>query len=347
MSVFDSPSFDSHELVQFATDVKTGLRTIIAVHSTALGPACGGCRLWNYSNSSEALEDALRLSRGMSYKNAMADIPLGGGKAVIIASPSEKTTDLMRAFGRVVNSLGGRYITAEDVGVTVQDMVVVAEETAYVHGLPSDKSAGGDPSPFTAQGVFLGMKAALKHRFNQTDFKGARVLVQGVGSVGYNLCKLLHAAGADISIADINRHKLERVQNEMAAKIVAIDELHDLDVDIFAPCAMGAVLNEATIPKLKAKIIAGGANNQLARPEHGNLIKERGILYAPDYVINAGGIINVYSEMAGLSQESVCEKVSRIYQTTLTIFEQAQSRNLSSDKVADEMAWNIIHKQAD
>jgi leucine dehydrogenase len=346
MSVFDSPSFDSHELVQFATDVSTGLRTIIAVHSSALGPACGGCRLWNYPNSADALEDALRLSRGMSYKNALADIPLGGGKAVIIANPAEKTKDLMRAFGRVVNSLGGRYITAEDVGVTVEDMVAVAEETRYVHGLPNDKSAGGDPSPYTAQGVFLGMKAALKHRLNSTDFTGVRVLVQGVGNVGFNLCKLLHAAGAEISISDINKNNLERVLGTMPARVVAVDQLHSETVDIFAPCAMGAVLNEATIPKLKAKIIAGGANNQLARPEHGQLLKEKGILYAPDYVINAGGIINVYSEMAGLSRESVCEKVSRIYETTLSVFEQAQSRNLSSDKVADEMAWNVIHKQA-
>ncbi len=346
MSVFDSPSFDSHELVQFATDVSTGLRTIIAVHSTALGPACGGCRLWNYPNSSAALEDALRLSRGMSYKNALADIPLGGGKAVIIANPADKTRDLMRAFGRVVNKLGGRYITAEDVGVTVEDMVTVAEETKYVHGLPNDQRAGGDPSPYTAQGVFLGMKAALKQRFNQTDFKDVTVLVQGVGNVGYNLCKLLHAAGAEISIADINKHNILRVLDEMPAKVVAIDELHAENIDIFAPCAMGAILNEATIPKLKAKIIAGGANNQLASPEDGKLIKDRGILYAPDYVINAGGIINVYSEMAGLSRESVCEKVSRIYETTLSVFEQAQSRNLSSDVVADEMAWNIIHKQA-
>jgi leucine dehydrogenase len=346
MSVYDSPSFDAHELVHFETDARTGLQTIIAVHSTSLGPACGGCRLWNYPTSADALEDALRLSRGMSYKNAMADIPLGGGKAVIISRAQDKSPELMRAFGRVVDSLGGRYVTAEDVGVSVDDMVVVAEETSFVHGLPKDNSAGGDPSPYTAQGVFLGMKAALKHRFNHTDFQGVRVLVQGVGHVGYNLCKLLHKAGAEISIADVSHKHLKHVSDEIPVKIVAVDELHKDPVDIFAPCALGAVLNDSTIPRLKAKIIAGGANNQLSRPEHGMMIKDRGILYAPDYVINAGGIINVWSEMAGLSSESVCEKVSRIYNTTLKVLEEAESRDLPTDKVADEMACEIIQQKA-
>jgi len=346
MSVYDSPSFDAHELVHFETDVRTGLQTIIAVHSTALGPACGGCRLWNYPTSADALEDALRLSRGMSYKNAMADIPLGGGKAVIISRAQDKSPELMRAFGRVVESLGGRYVTAEDVGVSVDDMVAVAEETSFVHGLPKHNCAGGDPSPYTAQGVFLGMKAALKHRFNHTDFRGVRVLVQGVGHVGYNLCKLLHEAGAEISITDVSHKHLQHVSDEIPVRIVPVDELHKDPVDIFAPCALGAVLNDSTIPRLNTRIIAGGANNQLSRPEHGMMIKDRGILYAPDYVINAGGIINVWSEMAGLSRESVCEKVSRIYDTTLKVLEEAEARDLPTDKVADEMAYGIIQQKA-
>lgn len=346
MSVFDSPSFDEHELVHFEVDSGTGLRTIIAIHSTALGPACGGCRLWNYQSSHAALEDVLRLSRGMSYKNALADIPLGGGKAVIIAEPEKKTPELMRAFGRIVESLEGRYITAEDVGVTVEDMQFVAEKTSYVHGLPHEHSAGGDPSPYTAQGVYQGMKAALKHRFDQSDFAGVRVLVQGVGSVGYNLCKLLHASGAQVFVTDINDRKAQRVRSELPVEIVPADDFLSLEVDIFSPCAMGAVLNDETIPALTAKIVAGGANNQLAEPAHGEMLRDRGILYAPDYVINAGGIINVFSEMKHLPSESVCIKVARIFDTTLKIFEEADARGLASDQVADEMAQAVIQSKS-
>jgi leucine dehydrogenase len=342
MSVFDSPSFDAHELVHFEVDSGTGLRTIIAVHSTALGPACGGCRLWNYPNSDSALEDVLRLSRGMSYKNALADIPLGGGKAVILAEQKQKTPDLMRAFGRIVESLEGRYITAEDVGVAVQDMQYVAEKTSYVHGLPHENSAGGDPSPYTARGVYLGMKAALKHRFNQTDFTGVRVFVQGAGSVGYNLCKLLHNSGAEVFVTDINDRKLQRVQAELPVTILPVDNCLDQQVDIFSPCAMGAVLNDESIPLLKADIVAGGANNQLARPEHGEMLRSRDILYAPDYVINAGGIINVWSEIEHLSCESVSAKIAKIYDTTLQVLEQAKCQARPSNLVADEMAVQII-----
>jgi leucine dehydrogenase len=346
MSVFDSPSFDGHEQVHFEVDHGTGLRTIIAIHSTALGPACGGCRLWNYNSSHAALEDVLRLSRGMSYKNALADIPLGGGKAVIIAEPEQKTPDLMRAFGRIVESLEGRYITAEDVGITVEDMQFVAEKTSHVNGLPHQHSAGGDPSPYTAQGVFEGMKAALMHRFGQSDFKGIRVLVQGAGSVGYNLCKLLHASGAEVLVTDIDDCKLQRVSSELAVEIVPVDDFLRPEIDIYAPCAMGAVLNDETIPALTAQIVAGGANNQLAKPEHGEMLRERGILYAPDYVINAGGIINVWSEMERLSCEAVSAKIARIYGTTLQVFEAADARGLASDQVADEMAEAVIRSKA-
>jgi leucine dehydrogenase len=346
MSVFESPSFDEHELVHFALDSVTGLQAVIAVHSTALGSACGGCRLWSYRNSEEALEDALRLSRGMSYKNALAGIPLGGGKAVIMGEPSMKTPDLMRAFGRVVERLGGCYITAEDVGVTVQDMQYVAEETRYVHGLPHEHSAGGDPSPYTAQGVFLGMKAALVHRMGQADFKGIRVLVQGVGNVGFNLCKLLHAAGAELIVADINEQNLRRVKALLPVKVVDVDDLLSQEADIYSPNALGAVLNEQTIPVLKSRIVAGGANNQLAKEQHGELLRERGILYAPDYVINSGGIINVWSEMESLPRESVCDKVSGIYDTTLKIFKKADEQGATSNQVADEMALALIRGKA-
>jgi len=346
MSVFESPSFDKHELVHFASDSVTGLQTIIAVHSTALGSACGGCRLWSYPSSDEALEDALRLSRGMSFKNALAGIPLGGGKAVIMAEPGMKTPELMRAFGRVVESLGGRYITAEDVGVTVQDMQYVAEQTRYVHGLPHENRAGGDPSPYTAQGVFLGMKAALVHRFGRSDFHGIRVLVQGVGNVGFNLCKLLHAAGAELIVADINETNLERVKASLPVTVVGVENLMAQPADIFSPCALGAVLNDKTIPILNSQIVAGGANNQLANEKHGELLRQRGILYAPDYVINSGGIINVWSEMESLPRESVCDKVSKIYETTLKIFEKADEQGSTSNRVADAMAVALIHGKA-
>ena len=346
MSVFESPSFDEHELVHFACDTVTGLQAVIAVHSTALGSACGGCRFWSYPNSEEALKDALRLSRGMSYKNAMAGIPLGGGKAVIMGEPGMKTPDLMRAFGRVVERLGGCYITAEDVGVTVQDMQYVAEETRYVHGLPHEHSAGGDPSPYTAQGVFLGMKAALLHQMGKADFKGVRVLVQGVGNVGFNLCKLLHAAGAELIVADINDQNLRRVKALLPVKIVDVEDLLAQEADIYSPCALGAVLNEQTIPVLKSRIVAGGANNQLAEARHGELLRQRGILYAPDYVINSGGIINVWSEMKSLPRESVCDKVSGIYDTTLEIFKKADELGATSNQVADEMALALIHGKA-
>jgi leucine dehydrogenase len=346
MSVFDSPSFDGHELVHFEVDSGTGLRTIIAVHSTVLGPACGGCRLWNYQTSHAALEDVLRLSRGMSYKNALADIPLGGGKAVIIGEPEAKTPDLMRAFGRIVESLEGRYITAEDVGITVEDMQIVAETTSHVHGLPHQHSAGGDPSPYTARGVYQGMKAALKHRYGQTEFKGVKVLVQGAGSVGYNLCKLLHASGAEVLVTDIDDCKVQRVKAELPVKVVQVDDFLASQIDIFAPCAMGAVLNDETIPALTAQIVAGGANNQLAKPEHGEMLRARGILYAPDYVINSGGIINVWSEMEHLSCEAVGTKISRIYDTTLKVLEEADARGLASNQVADEMAETVIRSKA-
>lgn len=346
MSVFESPSFDQHELVHFASDSVTGLQTIIAVHSTALGSACGGCRLWSYNNSEEALEDALRLSRGMSYKNALAGIPLGGGKAVIMAEPHMKTPALMRAFGRVVDSLRGRYITAEDVGVTVRDMQYVAEETRYVHGLPHEDRAGGDPSPYTAQGVFLGMKAALQHRFGRTDFHGVRVLIQGVGNVGFNLCKLLHAAGAELIVADINEANLIKVQAKVPVKIVAVEDLMAQEADIFSPCALGAILNDKTIPDLKSRIVAGGANNQLAKDDDGELLRQRGILYAPDYVINSGGIINVWSEIMSLPRESVCERVNRIFDTTLEVFREADEQGSTSNQVADQMALAVIHAKA-
>ncbi len=346
MSVFDSPSFDGHELVHFEVDAATGLRTIVAVHSTVLGPACGGCRLWDYPSSHEALEDVLRLARGMSYKNALANVPLGGGKAVILAKPEQKTPELMRAFGRIVESLGGRYITAEDVGVTVEDMQFIAESTSYVHGLPHEHGVGGDPSPYTAQGVFQGMKAALKYRYNRSDFAGIKVLVQGVGNVGYHLCKILHAQGAKLFVTDVNDSKLQRVAAKLPVTIIPADNFLAQEVDIFSPCALGATLNAETIPALKAQIVAGCANNQLAKPEHGELLRERGILYAPDYVVNAGGIINVWGEIAQLSRESVCTRITNIYDTTLQIFDQAETQEKPCAQIADKMAQAVIRNKA-
>ena len=345
MSVFGHPEYDSHESVHFFDDTATGLKAIIAIHSTALGPAAGGCRRWQYARDDDALTDVLRLSRGMTYKNAIAGLPFGGGKSVILASDAApKSEALFEAFGRFVNSLEGRYITAEDVGISVDDMRVVRRETEYVSGLPqSGDEAGGDPSPWTALGVFLGIEAAVKARLGRDSIDGLKVAVQGVGHVGFQLCKLLHEAGAKLVIADIHRENLRAVTDRMPADVVSPTEILYADVDVLAPCALGNVINSVTTPNIKASVIAGAANNQLSIEADGSRLAERDILYAPDYVINAGGIISVAREYFGHSSESeVHTEVQRIPERLHAIFEEAHSSGKPTNVIADDMARRIV-----
>jgi len=345
MGVFDHAEFDHHEALHFITDVSTGLRAIIAVHSTALGPAAGGCRRWSYPSESDALTDALRLSRGMTYKNAVAELPFGGGKAVILSNDAaSKSPELLVAFGRAVDSLGGSYVTAEDVGMSVDDMRYVQQQTKFVSGLPqSGDSAGGDPSPWTALGVHLGIEAAIKVRLGLDSLDGLRVAVQGVGHVGAHLCRLLHDAGAKLVIADVNRDNLEAVTAAMPAEIVAPAEILFSDVDVLAPCALGNVLTADTIPQIKAKVIAGAANNQLSTLADGARLSARDILYAPDYVINAGGIINVSHEYyGGSSDDRVRADVEKIPLRLQTLFAEANETGRPTNELADEYARRLI-----
>lgn len=344
MSVFDNREFHGHELVVFGNDEPTALRAIIAVHSTALGPAAGGCRMWPYASTDEAITDALRLSRGMSFKNAMADLPFGGGKAVIIGDSRRKTPQLFEAFGRLIDSLGGQYITAEDVGTTTADMESVAKQTSFVTGLHRRAGEfGGDPSPRTALGVYLGIKAAANFRWGRTDLAGLRVAVQGVGGVGYHLCRLLAADGAVLRVADVRSSAAERVRDELNATVVPVENVLAEDVDVFAPCALGAILNEHSIGQIRARIVAGAANNQLAKDSDGVALQAAGVLYAPDYVINAGGIISVTREYFGGSSEAqVTAEIHGICDRLTEIFERARRENRPTNLVADRLAQERI-----
>ena len=345
MSVFDHGEFDNHEALHFFNDTSTGLRAIIAVHSTALGPAAGGCRRWSYASDADALTDALRLSRGMTYKNAVSELPFGGGKAVILASDdAPKSPELLAAFGSAVDSLGGSYVTAEDVGMSVGDMRHVHRQTQFVSGLPqSGDHAGGDPSPWTALGVFLGIEAAVKTRLGNDSIDGLTIAVQGIGHVGAHLCKLLHDAGANLLIADVNRDNLDAVSASMPVKVVAPAELLYADADVLSPCALGNILTSATIPKIKAKVIAGAANNQLSTEADGVRLLAREILYAPDYVINAGGIISVSHEYYGDSSEDhVRADVEKIPQRLQAIFAEATSTGRTTNELADDYARRLI-----
>jgi leucine dehydrogenase len=349
MEIFDLREFDAHERVVFGHDAPTGLRAIIAIHSTTLGPAAGGCRMWPYATTAEAVADVLRLSRGMSYKNAMAGLPFGGGKAVIIGdSRKAKTAELFEAFGRLVDSLGGRYVTAEDVGTTTADMANVARATRYVSGLgAAPGQAGGDPGPKTALGVFLGIKAAVKFRLGRTDLKGVKVAIQGVGGVGRHLCGLLAAEGAELFVADVHPAAIERVREQFKAQPVTAEEVLALDVDVLSPCALGAVLNSRSIPRLRARIVAGAANNQLAQDEDGAALQAAGILYAPDYVINAGGIISVSLEYhGGASEAQVIADIQGIPVRLIEIFERARRENRPTNQVADQMARERLGRPA-
>jgi leucine dehydrogenase len=345
MAVFSDSAFDNHERVLFCGDVGTGLRAIIAIHSTALGPAAGGTRLWDYASDDAARHDALRLSQGMSYKNAMAGLKMGGGKAVIMKTPDFDGSDaLYERFGEFVDSLNGDYITAEDVGMSVGIMETVARKTRYVTGLPqSSGMAGGDPSPKTAFGILCGIRAAAELKLGRSDLDGLSVAVQGVGKVGYNLCRLLHEAGARVVVADIEADRVAQVCDEFAATSSSLDDILFEAVDIIAPCALGAIFTKQSIPRIQATIIAGGANNQLETPQDGQRIANRDILYAPDYVINAGGIINVACEYEGnVDDASVTELVAGIEPRLTEIFEEAATTGEPTNVIADKKARAII-----
>ena len=336
MEIFDTLAEMGHEQVVVASDPSCGYRGIIAVHSTALGPALGGTRFWQYDSDEAAVIDALRLSRGMTYKNAVAGLDLGGGKSVILGDNKTKDREaIFRAHGRFVESLGGRYITAEDVGTGTSDMDYVHLETEHVAGL---KDRSGDPSPVTAHGVFRAIQASAKQRWGSDDLNGKVVTIQGVGNVGRYLAKELHQAGAKLIVSDIDPEKTARVARESGAQVVEGDAIYTTKADIFAPCALGGVINDDTLPKLKVEVIAGGANNQLLEERHGYKLEEMGMLYAPDYVANAGGVINVFGEVAGWDSDRSLRKADEIYDTVLSVFEIAKAEGIPSFEAADRLA---------
>jgi leucine dehydrogenase len=340
MTVFDNSAYDNHEQVIFCRDTDAGLFAIIAIHDTTLGPAAGGCRMWPYSSIEDAVTDVLRLSQAMSYKNALADLPLGGGKSVIIGdSNKDKNEKLLTSFAQFVQRLGGQYYTAEDVGVGINDVEVFAKTSDYVFGLATT----GDPSPFTARGCFEGIRAAVKHKLGRNSLEGLTAAVQGVGNVGRYVCKNLYEAGMKLIIADVNAEAVAYAVETFRATAVSPEKIYSQDVDIFSPCAMGGILNDDTIPQLKASIVAGVANNQLAEPRHGRLLYNKGILYAPDYVINAGGMLNASGDIFGQYDiNQVMERVMHLYDATLRIFEVAKQKNQPTNEVADIMARQKI-----
>ena len=341
MKIFDSVSKYGHEQIVLCHDEATGLRAVIAIHNTICGPALGGCRMWPFESEEEAIFDAMRLSRGMTYKNAAAGLNLGGGKAVIIGDPNkDKSEALFRAFGRFVQSLGGRYITAEDVGTSVEDMEYIKMETDFVAGLPVQFGGSGDPSPFTALGTYEGIRASVKYRLNKHNLNGIRVAVQGVGHVGYYLCEMLHEAGAELIVSDIFEERSDKVVEEFGARAVKGDEIYGVDADVFAPCALGAVINDDSLSKMSFKIIAGGANNQLLDENvHGKKLKEKKILYAPDYLINAGGVTNVFFEVIKeYSKDRVTKKVKNIYNILMEVYKIADAENITTVEAAARLA---------
>lgn len=345
MSVFEHINGDGYEQVVFCSDDNSGLRAIVAVHSTALGPALGGTRFYPYKTEEEALVDVLRLSKGMTYKAAAAGLDLGGGKAVIIGDPKRsKTEELLRAYGRFIETLGGRYITAEDVGTGLEDMDIVKRETRWVTGCSHTYGGSGDPSPVTAYGVLQGIRACAIETFGTPDLHGRSAVVQGVGKVGHALSGYLAKAGVDVTVSDVDVDNLARAVADFGVETVAPDKVHTFETDIFAPCAMGAVVNDDTISDLKCRIIAGSANNVLAREEHGDKLKDLGILYAPDFVVNSGGLINVEDELRGYHRERAMKRVEGIYKALQRIFAMAREQGISTSSAAGQHAQDRIRK---
>ncbi|GIO28539.1 Leu/Phe/Val dehydrogenase [Ornithinibacillus bavariensis] len=343
MDIFKNMEVYDYEQIVFCQDKNSGLKAIIAIHDTTLGPALGGTRMWTYDSEEEAIIDAMRLAKGMTYKNAAAGLNLGGGKTVIIGDPrTDKNPEMFRAFGRYIQSLNGRYITAEDVGTTVEDMDLIHMETDFVTGISPEFGSSGNPSPVTAYGVYKGIKAAALEAFGSDSLEGKTVAVQGVGNVAFTLCEYLHKEGVNLIVTDINKAAVERAVEAFDAKAVDPNDIYDVDCDIYAPCALGATINDDTIPRLKAKVVAGSANNQLKSSEHGDILYEKGIVYAPDYVINAGGVINVADELNGYNQSRAMKKVEGIYDSLLRVFEISKRDNIPTYLAADRMAEERI-----
>tara|TARA_Y100001970_G_scaffold284187_1_gene401027 strand:+ start:17666 stop:18775 length:1110 start_codon:yes stop_codon:yes gene_type:complete len=339
--IFKQMESKEHEELVFCHDQETGLKAIIAVHDTTIGPALGGCRMWNYETEEDALKDVLRLSRGMSYKAAIAGLNLGGGKAVIIGNSKKQKNELLfRSFGRFVQGLAGRYITAEDVGTSVKDMEWVRMETRYVTGISRALGGSGDPSPVTALGTCSGMKATVKKHLGKDTLFGLNIGIQGVGHVGYHLCNFLKKEGANLFVTDIDNKSIERVVNEFGAKPIGLDDIYDADIDIYAPCALGATLNDDTIPRLRCSIVAGAANNQLKKESiHSQMLKDRDILYAPDYAINAGGLINVANEIDGYNRDRAFRQAEDgIYDTLLAIYKRSEDDGVTTHAAALKVA---------
>ena len=338
MDLFGQMSTYDYGQVHLALDKSTGLRAIIAIHDTRLGPSLGGCRFIHYDSDDDALIDALRLARGMTYKAALANLPHGGGKSVIMRPTRHfDRVALFRSFGKFVDDLRGHYITAEDSGTGLEDMEVIRSVTRWVTGVDPSHGGSGDPSPFTALGVRRGIEACVEKKLGRSNLKGVHVAVQGVGHVGYHLCRELHACGAQITVADVDPLKAERAHRELGARVVSLDAIFDVECDVFAPCALGSALNDDTIPRLKARIVAGAANNQLAVPHNGDDLNARGILYAPDYAINAGGLVNVAQEAVGYDEKLAREKTLRIYDTIAEIVQRSEKLKAPTHKVADMM----------
>lgn len=347
MTVFSHPEFFDHEQIVYVSDRASGLRALIGVHNTNLGPGLGGCRMWRYAREEEALTDVLRLSRGMTYKNAMANLPLGGGKTVIIGNAAtDKTPAMFQALGRAIDRLNGAYVTAEDVGTSPADMLEIRKSTQFVVGLDPASGGRGDPSPATALGCFVGIRAAVRAQLGQSDLSGLTVAVQGLGHVGYDLARQLHDAGARLIVTDVNAVNVERAVQQLAAVAVAPEAIYDVQADIYAPCALGATVNDTTIDRFKVKIIAGCANNVLARPEHGDRLMEKGILYAPDYVINAGGVIKVGGEYINMPIAEVEQRVLGIEATLDGVFRKAALDGINPAKAADAIAEARIYGDA-
>ena len=342
LEIFDYLEKYDYEQLVFCQDRNSGLKAIISIHDTTLGPALGGTRIWDYKSEEDAIVDALRLSKGMTYKNAAAGLNLGGGKAVIIGDPTKiKSEELFRSFGRYIEGLGGRYITAEDMNTTTQDMALINDETDYVVGL---EGKSGNPSPVTAFGVYRGILAAANEVFGSDDLTGKVVAVQGLGSVGYAVCEHLVNAGAKLFVTDIRKESIERAVNNLGVTAVSPDEIYNVECDIFTPCAMGAVINDFTVEQLKCKIVAGSANNQLAEEKHGEILREKGILYVPDFVINSGGVINVYEELLGYNKERAMKRASAIYDAVKIVIEISKRDNVPTFIAAERMAEERIEK---
>lgn len=344
MSVFEKIKADNYEQIVFCNDSKVGLKAIIALHNTALGPATGGCRMWNYRNEDEAITDVLRLSKGMTYKASISNLPLGGGKSIIIGDVSQKTPELLRRFGDFVETLKGNYITAKDVGIDSGDLKTIKSKTSHILGIAGETNSSGDPSPVTAWGVYNGMLACAEKAFGEKSLKGLHITLQGLGAVNYYLLKYLHQEGAKVTGCDINPESVERARKEFSIEVVNPEAIYDVACDIFSPGALGAIINSQTMPRLKCKVVAGAANNQLATEKDGEELLKKGIIYAPDYAINAGGLINIYHEREGYNRDRAYAHVAKIYDTIKNIIARSQQEKLPTNTVANRMAEERVQE---